>query len=76
MRTIEDIETELEQVNDAIRKSLLALEYTLDTTQNRGTVKRNNIKDLQAYKDSLLSELSLAKQKEDGTNISQGRGTW
>lgn len=74
MSTAAEIQVELDEVTIAIRKVMLGQEYTFDSGQTKQTVKRPDLKNLREWRNSLKSELSLAKKKEAGTG--RGRGTF
>lgn len=73
MATAAEIQIELDDVKLAIKRVLTGgQEYAIDTSQTKRMNKRAPLKDLQALKESLDSDLCLAQLKESGTQ--RGRG--
>lgn len=74
MATAAEIQVELTEVKAAIKLVMIGQEYTFDSGQTKQHVKRANLKELMKWKQSLESDLSLAKKCEAGTQ--RGRGTF
>jgi hypothetical protein len=72
MRSVQDIQADLTSVLVAIQKVLVGQEYSLDTGQSKQFLKRADLKSLTDYKYSLQSELSIAIQKANRTQLSRG----
>lgn len=69
---VERLTVQLENVETAINKTLLAQEYSLDTGQSKQFAKRANLAELYNYQSRLQGELQLAIAKATRTNIAQG----
>ena len=75
METAAEIQVLLDGVTTGISRVVSGgQEYTFDTGQTKHTVKRGNLKEMQAWRNQLKSELSLAVKREAGSG--RGRGTF
>jgi hypothetical protein len=72
MRSVAEIQTQLDQVTAAITNSLIAKEYMINTSNIQNTVKRQPIEMLQKLQESLVSELSVATLKQNGNQVTVG----
>jgi hypothetical protein len=72
MRSCDEIQLELDEVNAAISATLKGQKYSFDTGQDRTMLERPNLSELRKLKESLLSELSLCRMKESGCQVTSG----
>jgi hypothetical protein len=68
MRTVTDIQADLDAAIAARRTALSAQEYSLDTGQGRQSVKRANLSDINKTIRELELELESAIFTESGSN--------